>query len=930
MSAIKGKSCRLLAALAILAAATELRAQQGCPSGLVFSPPPADDIFSPQQEVWLGEAEAAQIEPRFRLSRDPAVTGYLQQIGDRLLAPFPPLGFKIQYALVDLSAANAFTLPGGRVYVSRKIVELARNEDELAGVLAHELGHAVTRQGAVDATLRFKRVLGVASLGDRKDIFNQYQQLLDRERGRLRAGHAEGLEEKADRAALVALAGAGYSLEGLPDLFDRVAGTQGKTGSWFSDLLGSTPPDSRRLRVMFKNVAALPPECVHANPPQDQAGFKKWQAEVLTYDGWAHQEVLPGLLSKVALQPLRSQLVRVQFSPDGRYLLAQDPAEVFVLSRDPLAIVLDIDAPEAGPAQFSPDSKWVVFVGRSLRVETWDIAGRLRLSLRDVGIPGGCLESRLAPDGRYLGCVTTKLDLILEDVGAGTEVFRQKARAPVFGISAFSQALYRLWLELGVDIVPMQFSPDGRYFVAYGDETWAIALSSGERVRLGGALKTRLAGGFVFLAPDRALLFAPRAAKSRVVEFPSGRVLEEVPLAGAGWQPVTRGEYVLRRPSGRYAVAAFDPRTGRSVLQAKTPALDFYGQLFAGETENGELGIFDLSGNQPATGKALPAARLAGLQAFAVSPDMSRLAVSVANRSTVWDLKTGKQMGLEASFRGAYFASDGGLYADFPAQGENPRAIRRLDLSGQETRTVFQIDAPHAQQHGRYLVVTETDPRLGFAQFSRDVTRRVRDVVTGAELWHEHFEDAPSLATEPSAGTMVLYWPANSRGAADELKQRAEEGQPLLAVEREPGDRFLEVVDAATGRRLSALVIAAKDGPAVIDDVFAAGDWLVVSDGAENRVLLYSLKSGKEQGRFFGRDPVLSEDGRLVALRNELDHLYLYDAATSEERDEFVFSSPILLYRFSTDGKRLLAITSDQTAYTLDVAAWPIDGLSGD
>ena len=68
-------------------------------------------------------------------------------------------------------------LPGGRIYVSRRLVAYVQSEDDLAGVIAHELGHLVTWQQAIELTRVMREVIGVTPVGDRRDIFEKYNQL---------------------------------------------------------------------------------------------------------------------------------------------------------------------------------------------------------------------------------------------------------------------------------------------------------------------------------------------------------------------------------------------------------------------------------------------------------------------------------------------------------------------------------------------------------------------------------------------------------------------------------------------------------------------------------------------------------------------------------------------------------------------------------
>src|SRR5690606_36253748 len=130
---------------------------------------------------------------------------------ERIVRQLPATDFDFRFTLVDLPDVNAFALPGGRVYVTRKLVAFARSEDELAGVVGHEIGHIVTRQIAADMSRVFQEALNVTSFGDRSDIFNQYHRLLESSRLPGESGrHAEQDQFEADRVGLAAVARAGY------------------------------------------------------------------------------------------------------------------------------------------------------------------------------------------------------------------------------------------------------------------------------------------------------------------------------------------------------------------------------------------------------------------------------------------------------------------------------------------------------------------------------------------------------------------------------------------------------------------------------------------------------------------------------------------------------------------------------------------------
>src|SRR6266849_5189 len=125
----------------------------------------------------------------------------------------------------------------------------------------------------------------------------------------------------------------------------------------------------KRLRDMMKSLSSLPAGCSEVRPPADPVGFAKWQSDVLNFKADTLDESLPGLVFKQKLAlPLRPDLNNLKFSPDGKYLLAQDEGGMQVLNREPFAVVFFIDASDAEKAFFSPDSHSVIFYTPALRI----------------------------------------------------------------------------------------------------------------------------------------------------------------------------------------------------------------------------------------------------------------------------------------------------------------------------------------------------------------------------------------------------------------------------------------------------------------------------------------------------------------------------------------------------------------------------------
>ncbi len=95
-----------------------------------------------------GRQASEDVAAALGLVDDPELTAYVDAVGQRLARNAPRGRFEYQFAVVDQDAPNAFALPGGFIYVSRGLLALANDEDELANVLAHEIIHVSQRHAA--------------------------------------------------------------------------------------------------------------------------------------------------------------------------------------------------------------------------------------------------------------------------------------------------------------------------------------------------------------------------------------------------------------------------------------------------------------------------------------------------------------------------------------------------------------------------------------------------------------------------------------------------------------------------------------------------------------------------------------------------------------------------------------------------------------
>jgi predicted Zn-dependent protease len=102
-------------------------------------------LISASTERELGAEEAKKVATAMGLVEDGRLVAYVREVGARVAAHSPLTSVTYSFAIVDMPEPNAFSLPGGYVYVSRGLLAVTNSEDELAGVLGHEIGHIAAR-----------------------------------------------------------------------------------------------------------------------------------------------------------------------------------------------------------------------------------------------------------------------------------------------------------------------------------------------------------------------------------------------------------------------------------------------------------------------------------------------------------------------------------------------------------------------------------------------------------------------------------------------------------------------------------------------------------------------------------------------------------------------------------------------------------------
>jgi beta-barrel assembly-enhancing protease len=198
---------------------------------------PANAI-SLKEEQELSQQFMRMVNRHFDLVDDPVIRSYIDQVGRRILAVLPPQPFAYRFHVIKEEAYNAFAIPAGYIFINSGLLLAMESEDELAGILSHEIAHVVCRH--ISQRIERSKKIDLASMaGVVAGIFlgvaagsPEAAQALTL--GAAAAGQTLTLaysredESQADQMGLAYLDKAGYSAQGLLEILKKIRGKQ-----WF-------------------------------------------------------------------------------------------------------------------------------------------------------------------------------------------------------------------------------------------------------------------------------------------------------------------------------------------------------------------------------------------------------------------------------------------------------------------------------------------------------------------------------------------------------------------------------------------------------------------------------------------------------------------------------------------------------------------------
>ena len=219
--------------------------------------------YKVEDDIKLGRDASRQVARQFPLVNDSQAERYVESVGERLVAAIPSEfrqpSFDYEFDVVNARDINAFALPGGPMYVNRGMIEAARNEGEMAGVMAHEISHVALRHATAQATKQSSignqlgtigMILGGAILGGQGGA-----QLGAMGAQIMHTRYSRDYETQADILGAQIMANAGYDPRDLANMFQTIE--QQRSGVGAPEWMSSHPNPGNRFQKINQEASRL-------------------------------------------------------------------------------------------------------------------------------------------------------------------------------------------------------------------------------------------------------------------------------------------------------------------------------------------------------------------------------------------------------------------------------------------------------------------------------------------------------------------------------------------------------------------------------------------------------------------------------------------------------------------------------------------------
>src|SRR5438874_6580285 len=188
----------------------------------------------------MGRQVSKEAGSQLSIIRNGDIASYIDSLGRQLASRAPGEKYPYQFKVVNDKAINAFALPGGFVYINRGAIEAADSENQIAGVMAHEIGHVVLRHGTNQVSKAYLAQAPLSILGvvlGSNSVGGVLAQLgLSLGLNSLFLKYSRDAESQADLMGTQIMHDTGYDPRGMVEFFEKIqAESKGRAIQFFSD-----------------------------------------------------------------------------------------------------------------------------------------------------------------------------------------------------------------------------------------------------------------------------------------------------------------------------------------------------------------------------------------------------------------------------------------------------------------------------------------------------------------------------------------------------------------------------------------------------------------------------------------------------------------------------------------------------------------------
>ncbi len=233
------------------------------------------NLVSLDQEWGMRDQLRQQVSQEMRVVTSSSANNYINQLGRRIAGQTQLGNRRWDFGIVQDPALNAFNLPGGLVYVNSGLIAEADSLDQLAGVIAHEVGHGAARHGTqlMTRAYGFNALAGLL-LGSNP---GQGKRILAQVVGTgVINDYSRDAERDADRLGVQYVYRAGYNPNGMADFFEQMLQERQRRPGRVQQFFSSHPLTEDRIRIVQQEASRLPRVFAHAR----HAGLPELPLEV--------------------------------------------------------------------------------------------------------------------------------------------------------------------------------------------------------------------------------------------------------------------------------------------------------------------------------------------------------------------------------------------------------------------------------------------------------------------------------------------------------------------------------------------------------------------------------------------------------------------------------------------------------------------------